>query len=164
LLQRAGKTGVVDRSADQRRIRSILKEPDSAADHRARTAYRAGKACHLRRSAVRPRETEARAHVDVIGRAIVPLAEYAFQLGIVGRLRREMISVETDAELDLDVVTLLVRVSKRHPADELAPASHPRRELTTERRRLLRLQIGERGVAECAKGVVLLVQRECIAA
>src|SRR5437016_5121591 len=37
LLQRAGEPSIVDRSADQSRVRSVLKESDSAAHYRART-------------------------------------------------------------------------------------------------------------------------------
>src|SRR5207253_6868291 len=52
LLQRAGEPSIVDRSADQSRVRSVLKESDSAAHYRARTAHRTGESGDLRRRAV----------------------------------------------------------------------------------------------------------------
>ena len=99
----------------------------------------------------------------MIRRAIVALAEDGLQIGIKGRRRREVVSVQTNPVLQLQIVTLLVGIAERHSTNELAPAPYSRRQLPAERRRLLRLEIGQRVERERAEGVALLIQAESVA-
>ena len=164
LLQCARQSRVVDRPADQCRVRRILKEADSTSHDGARSSYRSRKTSNLGCRSVAPRESEARAGIDVIRRAVVALSEHRLEVRIERRRRREFVPVETHAVLKLKVVAPLVGVTQRKSADELASAPDPRRELPAEGRRLLRLQVRQRVEREGAERVRLLIQRECISA
>ena len=58
LLDAGGQPGVVQRPAQQRRLRRVLKHANTAAHHGPRTANRAVKARDLRSGTIRPGEAE----------------------------------------------------------------------------------------------------------
>jgi hypothetical protein len=97
----------------------------------------------LRRSAVGPREADARAQVNAVRNTIIPRAEKLLDGRIVKRLGREAVSVETQAVLQLQVVGRTIGIAERHAADPLALAASARRELPREDCRTSGLEIGE---------------------
>ena len=109
---RAREPGVVHRVADQVRVRRVLEDADAAAHHRARAAHRALEGGDLLRRAVRPREPDARAHVELVRRHVVPRLEDLLDVGVERRRGVELVAVEPEAVLDLQVVRAAPRVTE----------------------------------------------------
>ena len=111
MLHAAGQAGVVQRRADDLRRRRVLEHAHAAAHDGARSAHGTLEAWDLWRGAIRPREAEARARVDAVRRMIVAHAEELLDLRVDAGQRREAVSVETNAVLDLQIRRPLVGVA-----------------------------------------------------
>ena len=144
LLHGGREPCVVERGADGLRVRRALEQADAAADHRARPANRALERGYLRRRPVRPRESDARARVDLVRHVVVAKAERLLDGRIELRCVGEAISVQPHAVLNLEIVGRPVRVPQRRAEDVLSVAPRAGRELARERRRQAIREVGER--------------------
>src|SRR3982750_3351425 len=148
LPHRAREAGVGDGVSDEIRVRRALEDADAAAHHGARAAYGTLERGDLRRSAVRPRKSDARADVQLVRRDVVARPEDLLDVRVVRRHRVEPIGVESDAVLDLQVARTPVRVAECERRGDGTGALDAIEQRTREERRPVRREIGERVVAE----------------
>ena len=153
LLRGAREPTVIHGRADEIRPRQILEESNASANNGAWAAHRALERRDLSRRPIRPREPDARAHIQAIRNPVIAQAEQRVERGVERGLRQELIPIEPHAVRDLQIVRAPIGIAERHAPNQLSDVALAWRQLPCEGRRRVCLEVRERVVGERAERV-----------